>query len=69
MKITTYEGIIENGHVRLPDDACIPDNTTVYVIVPSGEFARRVRLASPRLARPEQAAAFTKEVQEEDACI
>ena len=65
MKITTYEAIVENGHVRLPEDAYIPDNTRVYVLVPSREIAGRVRLVSPRLAHPEQAAAFAKDVEEE----
>lgn len=65
MRITTYEAIIENGQVRLIEDAYIPDNTKVYVIVPPGEFASRVRLASPRLVHAEHAAAFAKEVEEE----
>ena len=65
MKIRTYEAIIENGQVRLPENAYIPDNTKVYVIVPPSEFASRVRLASPRLARAEDSAAFAKEVEEE----
>ena len=65
MKVTTYEAIIENGHVRLPEDAQIPDNTKVYVVVPSGKIVGRVRLASPHLAHPEQAAAFAKDVVEE----
>lgn len=63
MRITTYEAIIENGQVRLTEDAYIPDNTKVYVIVPTGEFTSRVRLASPRLAHAEQAAAFAKDVK------
>ena len=65
MKIITYEAIMENGHIRLPEDAHIPDNTRVYVLVPSPELDGRVRLASPRLAHPQQAAAFAKEVEEE----
>jgi len=36
MKTTTYEAVVENGQVRLPEDACIPENTKVYVVVPSG---------------------------------
>ena len=65
MRIKTYEGMIENGQVRLTEDAYIPDNTKVYVIVPAGDFGGRVRLASPSLAHADQAAAFTKEVEEE----
>lgn len=65
MKTTTYEAIVENGHVRLTEDVYIPENTKVYVVVPSGEIAGSVRLASPRLAHPGQASAFVKEVEEE----
>jgi len=65
MKTTTFEAIVENGHIRLPEDAHIPDNTKVYVVVPSDGVAGTVRLGSPRLAHPEQAAAFAKEIEEE----
>ena len=65
MKTTTYEAVVENGQVHLPEDAYIPENTKVYVVVPSGEITTSVRLASPRLAHREQAAAFAKEVEEE----
>jgi hypothetical protein len=69
MSVTTYEGLVENGLVRLPDGAHIPDNTKVYVVVPSGEESLRTRIASPRLKNPEQANDFTKLVEEvpEDA--
>ena len=65
MRTTTYEAIIENGHVRLPEDAHIPDKTKVYVVVPSNDIAESVRLGSPRLVHPEEAVAFTKDVEEE----
>ncbi len=65
MKTTTYEAVVENGQIQLPDDAYIPENTKVYVVVPSGEITTGVRLASPRLAHRQQAAAFVKEVEEE----
>jgi len=65
MKVITYEAIVENGHVLLPDDVRIPDHTKVYVVVPSVEPSIRVRIASPRLAHPEEAGAFVKEVEEE----
>lgn len=54
MKTTTYEAVVENGQVHLPEDAYIPENTKVYVVVPSGEITTSVRLASPRLAHRER---------------
>ena len=65
MKVTTYEAIVENGRIRLPDDAHIPDHTRVYVVVPSAEESERVRLASPRLVHRDQAAEFAKQVEPE----
>jgi hypothetical protein len=64
MKVTTYEATVENGQVRLPEDAHIPDHTRVYVVVPSAEPIGRVRIASPHLAHPEDAADFVKQVEE-----
>lgn len=65
MKVATYEGIVQDGTVRLPDEVNLPDNTKVYVVVPSLEAGRAVHLRSPRLVHPEQAKDFVKEVVEE----
>ena len=64
MAIATFEGIVENGRVRLPGDVLLPENTKVYVVVPEGQTHGPVRVASPRLARREDAADFTKQVIE-----
>lgn len=64
-KLTTYEGIVENGHVTLPPNADIPDNTHVYVLVPDVETKRTHYIASPRLVHPEQAKDFEKQVIED----
>jgi hypothetical protein len=37
MKVTTFQGEIENGQVRLTTDVRPPDKTKVYVIVPEFE--------------------------------
>jgi hypothetical protein len=34
MKTTTYEGIVENGKIKLPDAVHLPDHTKVFVVVP-----------------------------------
>jgi hypothetical protein len=65
MKVTTYEAIVENGRVQLPDDVHIPDKTRVYIVVPANEDAERVRIASPRLVHREEAADFAKTVEPE----
>jgi hypothetical protein len=64
-KLTTYEGIIENGRVTLPKNARIPDNTRVYVVVPDSETISAPYVASPHLADPEQARDFEKRIVED----
>jgi hypothetical protein len=65
MKGATYEGIVENGNVRLPDGIHLPEMTRVYVVVPYAEPQRVVHLRSPRLVHPEQAIDFKMEIVEE----
>lgn len=65
MKVTTYEAVVENGQVKLPGAVQLPERARVYVVVPGVEEGARVRVGSPRLAHPEQAADFAKQVIEE----
>ncbi|MGO8751363.1 MAG: hypothetical protein ACLQNE_35905 [Thermoguttaceae bacterium] len=62
MTIATYEGVVENGHVQLPAGVLLPEHTKVYVVVPDVGVPAVARILSPRLAHPEQAADFIKEV-------
>jgi hypothetical protein len=64
MSVMTLEAIVEHGLIRLPSNVRLPDQTKVYVVVPGLEVEQIVRIASPRLARPEQAADFVLEVVE-----
>ena len=64
-KLATYEGVVENGHVMLPPNADIPDNTRVYVLVPDVETQRTPYIASPRLVHLEQAKDFEMQVIED----
>lgn len=65
MSVTTFEGVVENGRICLPANICLPEKTKVYVIIPNGAVPPPAFLASPRLARPEEAIDFKKEVIEE----
>ena len=65
MQVTAFEGIIENGQIRLTTEINLPEKTKVYVIVPGFAAKKRGHVYSPRLAHPEQAADFKKEVVEE----
>ncbi len=62
MNVVTYEGVVENGQVRLPAEAKLPENAKVYVVFPGLANQGVVRIFSPRLLHPEQAADFVKEV-------
>ena len=59
------EGVVENGQIKLNSDIRLPDGTKVYMVIPDVEIEKNmVRLSSPRLAHPEQAADFEMEVVE-----
>jgi len=65
MKVVTYEGVVENGRVRLPADVLLPEKARVYVVVPAiseGAVQGVAHIYSPRLVHPEQAGDFAKEV-------
>jgi predicted DNA-binding antitoxin AbrB/MazE fold protein len=63
MSASTFEGVVEQGQIKLDSDVRLPEGTKVYVVVPGVEIeAERVHLYSPRLAHPEQAADFELEI-------
>jgi len=65
MSVTTFEGIVEQGQIRLTSDVRLPEHTKVYIIVPDIELKEHsLTLQSPRLAQPERAAEFELEVFE-----
>jgi hypothetical protein len=65
MSVVTYEATIENGQIKLSEDVRLPERAKVYVVVAGVEDAARFHVGSPRLARPELANDFIKEVVEE----
>ena len=65
MQVTTFEGIVENGKIRLITNINLPEKTKVYVIIPGFETRKVAHVYSPRLVHPEQAADFKKEIIEE----
>jgi hypothetical protein len=68
MKVVAYEGVVENGCIHLPAGVSLPEKAKVYVVVPDASTEPALAyIASPRLARPEQAVDFIKEVLPEGA--
>jgi hypothetical protein len=64
MSVATFEGVVENGQIRLKGDIRLPDRAKVYVLVPGMPVRPVARIISPRLANPEDAADFKLEVSE-----
>jgi hypothetical protein len=72
MAFVTYEGVVQNGHVHLPEDAVLPEKAKVYVMVPEVIVDMEkpplvVHMRSPRLKDPAMAALFELEVIKESA--
>jgi hypothetical protein len=65
MIVPCYECVVEKGRIKLPPGVVLPEGATVYVVVPAAEPLRKARITSPRLAHPEQAKDFVKEVRPE----
>jgi hypothetical protein len=65
MTVQTVEGTVENGQIRLPANVRLPERAKVYVVIPGVEQSPAAFIGSPRLAHPEQAVDFEKEVVEE----
>lgn len=65
MGVRTFEGIVEQGQIRLPATVRLPEKAKVYVVVPDVEVRTVAYIGSPRLVHPEQAADFKKVVIEE----
>jgi hypothetical protein len=67
MTITTYEGIVEKGKIRLKMGIRLPEKAKVYVVVPDLQIEKTARVLTPRLANPAQARDFKMEVSEDDS--
>ena len=65
MGVRTFEGIVEQGQIRLLATVRLPEKAKVYVVIPDVEVQTVAFIGSPRLVHPEQAADFKKEVIEE----
>ena len=65
MGIVTFEGIVEQGQIRLKNNVQLPENTRVFVVVPDGQVEDVAHIFTPRLAHREDATDFEMEVSRE----
>jgi hypothetical protein len=65
MSAATFEGVVEQGQIRLTSGVHLPDGIKVYIVVPDIEIKDTgVYLHSPRLAYSEPVSNFVMEVVE-----
>ena len=64
MALTTYEGVVEKGKIRLKTGVRLPENAKVYVIIPDvqAEKKKTVRVRTPHLVHRKQAGEFKMKV-------
>ncbi len=62
MEAVALEGVVENGQIRLLSSVRLPEKAKVYILIPEAEVQTGAHIGSPRLAHPEQAADFEKQV-------
>jgi hypothetical protein len=69
MSVVTYEGIVEDGRIRLEPAVRLPDKTKVYVVVPGMPVQSADHIFSPRLAHSEEQADFVMEMVDEPSDV
>ncbi len=62
MQISTFEGIVDQGRIRLKANIRLPDNMKVYVIVPEYKVKPTAHIHTPKLVHNEQVGDFKMEV-------
>jgi hypothetical protein len=67
MNVTTLEGIVEKGQIRLPANVHLPDNAKVYIVIPDLVVTPTIHVGSPRFVQAGDAAAFEKQVIQDTA--
>jgi hypothetical protein len=67
MSVSTVEGYVENGQIRLVGDVKLPEKAKVYVVIPDvSMFKGPIRILSPHLAHREDLAKFHVQMVEDE---
>lgn len=64
MPMQAIKGVVENGSIRLTEGVSLPENAEVFVIVADASGSSLAQIHTPRLANPQQADDFRKQVLE-----
>jgi hypothetical protein len=62
MSLATFEGIVENGQIKLRENIQLPERTRVLVVVPETVKPAAVKIMSPRLANAADVTKFEMKV-------
>ena len=65
MNLIAFEGVVDNGQIKLPPNVQLPNNAKVFIVVPEAASTPVAHIFSPRLANPAQAKDFVMEVTDE----
>ena len=65
MNVATFEGVVDQGQIKLNNGVLLPEKVRVYVVVPDFQTSRQPQIHSPKLVHPEQASDFKMEVTED----
>lgn len=66
MSVVTLEGVVKQGQIRLKNYIRLPENATVYVVIP-GESVEQSHIFSPHLADSTLAQDFAMEVSKDES--
>lgn len=50
MSIATYQGTVKNGQIKLSIEVKLPENATVYVVIPEAEDALKPKFDLAKMA-------------------
>ena len=62
MRPNASEGFVEDGVIRIKDNASLTEHSKAYVIVAKATGGGTAHIRSPRLVHPEQAKDFRKQI-------
>ncbi len=62
--VKTYQGVVDNGIIRLDPEIRLRENLQVFVVVPETVDDMLLQIHSPRLVHRNQLPDFAKEVRE-----
>ena len=62
--MTAFEGVVENGRIRLRENVALPEGARVYIVVADQQDSPSAHVRTPRLAHPRQASDFHKTIIE-----